>query len=333
MKRWVLAVAVVGMGFGWAPEARANDPATAQALFDQARKLMVQEKYAEACPKLEESQKLDPAGGTQLHLALCREREGRIATAWALYQDALSAAKRDKRLDRAKIAQERIEVLGPRLPKVRVKVAPGNRGLRGFRLMRDDVAVGEAQWSESVPIDPGAHVFRAEAEGRKPWSQKYDVPTEPRETTVEVPELEVDAHAGEVATTPRPDDKKKGVSYEDATRGDTQRTLGLVAGGIGIAGVVVGSIFGLVSISKKNEADQQCHGPNFTQCPTTQGVDDGKAALEAGNISTIAFIAGGALIAGGAILYFTAPDAATPVALVPAFGPRGGSLSLTARFR
>src|SRR3954469_3989630 len=98
--------------------AHATDPATAQALFDQGRKLMGQERWAEACPKLEESQRLDPAGGTLLHLALCREHEGRIATAWALYQDAALQAKRDNRKDRAKIAQDRVDALSSRLPRL-----------------------------------------------------------------------------------------------------------------------------------------------------------------------------------------------------------------------
>lgn len=334
MVRRGVGIAAVTVGLIWSTTAHANDPATAQMLFDQAKKLMAQERYAEACPKLEESQKLDPAGGTLLHLAVCREREGRVATAWALYSDALSQAKRDKRADRAKFAQERIDVLVPRLPKMRVRVAPANRGLRGFRLTRDDLPVGEAQWGESVPVDPGARVMKAQADGRKAWVFKVDVPTQPNEISVEVPELEIDPQATEVGTTTKPQDKekKRTISYEDATRGDTQRTLGLVAGGIGIAGIGVGAIFGLISISKKNEADAQCHGPELKLC-TPQGVNDGESAIEAGNISTVAFIAGAALAAGGAILYFTAPDAATPVAIAPTFGPNAAALSLTARFR
>jgi serine/threonine-protein kinase len=294
---------------------------------------MAQERYPEACPKLEESQKLDPAGGTLLHLAVCREREGRIATAWALYSDALSRAKRDKRADRAKFAQERIDVLGPRLPKMRVRVAPANRALPGFKLTRDALAVGEAQWGESVPVDPGARLMKAQADGRKAWTFSVDVPNRPNEITVEVPELEIDPDANEAAATPsKPDGKKGSVSYEDTTRGDTQRTLGIVAAGVGVAGIGLGAIFGLVSISKKNAADEQCRGPELNLC-TQKGVDDGDAALQAGNISTIAFIAGAALAAGGAVLYFTAPDAATPVAVTPTFGPNMAALSLTAHFR
>lgn len=337
MKRRGLGIAVVVLGLGWPAAARAADPATAQLLFEQARKLMGQDRYAEACPKLEESQRLDPAGGTLLHLAVCREREGKVATAWALYSDALSQAKRDKRNDRAKYAQERIDALAPKIPKMRVRVAPANRTLPGFKLTRDDLAVGEAQWGESVPVDPGTRIMKANADGRKPWTFKVDVPNQPNEITVDVPELEIDPQANANANATRADrvdEKKRTVDYgaDGTAPGDGQRTLGIVVAGVGIAGVAVGSVFGLLSISKKNEADGQCRGPELELC-SQQGVDDANTGRMFGNVSTIAFIAGAALAAGGVVLYFTAPTAATPVAVAPVLGPNAAALSLTAKFR
>lgn len=68
-----------------AAQAGGGDKAVAQALFTEALKLMKSGAHAEACPKLEKSQELDPGMGTQFRLAECYEGVGRIASAWALF--------------------------------------------------------------------------------------------------------------------------------------------------------------------------------------------------------------------------------------------------------
>ena len=69
------------------------DKAAAQSLFEQAKRLMNEGNYAEACPKLEESQMLDKGMGTQFHLASCYEQIGRTASAWALFVEVAAAAR------------------------------------------------------------------------------------------------------------------------------------------------------------------------------------------------------------------------------------------------
>lgn len=291
---------------------------------------MAQERWSEACAKLEESQRLDPAGGTLLHLATCRENEGRIATAWALYQDALTTAKKDGRKDRAKVAQKRIDALAPRLPRVRVHVSSknrrGNGWVEGFKVLRDDVVVGEAQWDEALPIDPGPHVLSARAINRKPWMAKIEVPPRAEEIIVEVPELEAEPRP-DIAHGRTPEKAPPAlVRLDDRDRGSAQRTVGLVGIGLGTAGVVVGSVFGILSISKASEADDQCAPPDRKLC-TPDGKTAGDDAIARGNLSTVGFVVGGILLAGGIALYFTAPTPGSPTVAV---GP--GTLGLRARF-
>ena len=328
--RW-LAVSTAAFAISVASTARAGDPATAQALFDQGRKLMAQEKWAEACPKLEESQRLDPAGGTLLHLALCREHEGRVATAWALYQDALVQAKHDARKDRAKSAQERIDALGPKVSRIRVKVALANGRADGFTITRDDIVVGEAQWGELVPLDPGPHVLTAKAQGRKPWTSRIDIGTVAQELEVVVPELEPEPDAPATAGARAPDGAPStAASRLDDKRGEGQRTAGIVLTGGGVVGVVVGSAFGLVSIAKGNEADKECAPPDFKLC-NAKGVEAGNSAQGAGSVSTVAFVAGGLLLTGGLVLYFTAPSGSS-IGLAPSVSTQSASLGVTGRF-
>jgi len=71
----------------------AADKATAETLFDEGRRLLVQNKLPEACSKFAESQRLDPAIGTQLNLGDCYERTGRLASAWAQFREASAAAR------------------------------------------------------------------------------------------------------------------------------------------------------------------------------------------------------------------------------------------------
>src|SRR5690349_13986528 len=91
----VTAFGLVTSICGAARSASSEDQAAAQALFDDAKELVKSGKAAEACPKFEESQRLDPGLGTQLNLADCYERIGRTASAWTIYVEVAPAARRE----------------------------------------------------------------------------------------------------------------------------------------------------------------------------------------------------------------------------------------------
>src|SRR6185295_3075071 len=101
--------------------------------------------YAEACPKLAESQRLDPGGGTLLNLGLCHAGQGRTATAWAELREALGQARRDGRTDRAEIAGKKLAEIEPGLCRLTVAVASDARAA-GVEIKLDDSALGVATW-------------------------------------------------------------------------------------------------------------------------------------------------------------------------------------------
>ncbi|MDB4996135.1 MAG: putative rane protein, partial [Myxococcaceae bacterium] len=105
-----------------ASNAYAGDPAAAQQLFSDAKKLIAENKWADACPKLEESQRLDPGMGTQFNLANCYEHVGKTASAWAAFIEVAGQAKAAGQAPREKAARDRANVLEPKLSKLTVTV-------------------------------------------------------------------------------------------------------------------------------------------------------------------------------------------------------------------
>jgi hypothetical protein len=78
-----------------------------------------------------------------------------------------------------------------------------------------------------------------------------------------------------------------------------------VIGGVGILGIGAGAIFGVQASSKWSDAKSKCSDYPYGCTPEAQDMQS--SAKSAGTISTVGFIAGGALLATGLVLYFTAP--------------------------
>jgi hypothetical protein len=98
---------------------------------------------------------------------------------------------------------------------------------------------------------------------------------------------------------------------QDTNPGGTQRLIGLVTGGVGVVGLALGGVFGALASSQWSSAKRDC-GPAAPVCTKQSAVDEQKSASSDALISTVGFIAGGVLAATGAVLFFTAPKAASP---------------------
>lgn len=320
LKRFSMAIVLSGALVTSVANAQPSgqDQATAEGLFAGGKKLMADGKYAEACPKFEESQRLDPAPGTQFNLGDCYEHIGRTASAWALFLNVASAAKSAGLADREKVARDRAAALEPKLSKLTIVVpspAPGTE------VKRDGVVVGPAQYGVSLAVDPGSHPITASGPKKQTWTSTVEVGAEG--ATVSVPAL-LDAVAEPTLGTPT-------TPGQEEPRGlGTQRTLALVAAGVGVVGVGIGTVFGLRDMSKLSDAESHCTG---NSCDAT-GVTLRDEAVSAGNISTIAFGVGLVAIAGAAVLWFTAPKGQQQSAyrLAPTFGKGTGSMMLGGAF-
>ena len=290
----------------------APSKAAAQALFEEGRRLMTAGSLTEACPKFAESQKLDPGAGTLINLAACYEKNGQTASAWVTYTDAATAAEKSNRKDWAKSATDKAAALQPNLSKLSI-VVPSTSQATGLEIKRDGTSVGAGELGLAIPVDPGPHVIEASAPNKRKWTNTVQVGKSKDQVAITVPPLEDEPGAVAAAPAPKPVDTVV-PRAEEPRSGAGQRTIGLVVAGVGVVGVGVGSVFGLMATSAQSEADKECN-PDGTRC-TRAGVEKNQDAHSAATLSTVSFIAGGVLLVGGAVLYFTAPKDTPKTALL-----------------
>ncbi|MCU0687120.1 MAG: hypothetical protein MUF34_33565 [Polyangiaceae bacterium] len=282
----------------------------AEALFREALQMMGDGNYAEACPKLAESQRLDPGLGTLVNLALCHEAEGKTASAWAEFNEAASLARQNKRADRERVARAHIKTLEPKLARLSVRVSPEARALAGLEVLRDGIVIKEGVWGSPIPVDPGKHEVSASASGYEVWTTTVEVPAEAGQHDVTVPELTKKKKEDPPASEPAlgtPSSTPSSTPASSSAVGPlslSQRTVGLIVGGTGVAALLVGGYFGYRAIDKAGDVDKRC--------PESNCADAGAVSLndEAGRAATASNIALGVGLVGigvGAFLVLTAP--------------------------
>jgi hypothetical protein len=286
--------------------ADASNAAAAQALFDDAVKLMEAGRFGEACPKLAASEKLDPGAGTLLNLGTCYEKNGQTASAWATYQEAESTATRAGHADWAERAHAHVVALEPRLERLLIAV-PKENVVTGLKVTRDGVVLDDAAWGAPIPLDPGKHEVRAVAPHKRSWSTTVDLKTEGSLSTVNVPKLEDALEAAPWPTVVGPVQPPPETEAGAPSFWTTQRVIGVVLAGVGVAGVAVGSGLGLAAKSKYDDAVAKYCPSHGTQC-TSQGVAQGHDAHDLADISTGVFIGGGLALVAGGVVFALAPS-------------------------
>ncbi len=273
----------------------AERAAFAEALFVKAKALMADRRFDEACPMLAESQRIDPGGGTMLTLALCHERQGKTATAWAELEDARARAVKDGEADREALAKEHIAALEPKLTRLTVRIASAAAATPGLSIRLDGLALERPAWGVAVPVDPGPHRVEAGAPGKRAWAVDVRVGTDGGTVVADVTALAdeavIAARAERRSIAPAP------------PRGVQARTvIGFSLLGAGAASLGVGAGYGVVAISKQSEA--------YARCPTSSCADatarrENAAARSAAVVADVAVPIGLAAAGAGVIVLVT----------------------------
>jgi hypothetical protein len=206
----------------------------------------------------------------------------------------------------------RVDEVNAAIPTIifEARDAAGN-DLSAVTLTMDGQLLSERLEGTPLSIDPGEHTFVFETAGQEPITRHLVV----RESQKERREPVV---FGAVAAKVSPPAPMVGAGVQpssDATPPTpslgTQKVVALVAAGVGVVGLGLGVTFGLIAISKKDEAEKACPAT----CASQDGVDKWSSAKSTGTLSTALFVVGGVGAVGADVLWTTAkPPAAGSIA-------------------
>jgi len=296
----------------FAANAAAEDTATAGALFEKGVADMEAKHFASACPAIEESQRIDPRPGTLFTLAECVAQWGKVASAVARYQEyvdlvpLLAPQQQARHRDRVAAARAALTKLKPTVPTLTLVLPPSAPA--GTTVTRNGETLGSAALGLPLPVDPGAYEIVTRVPG---------VPERRTTVTLELGdakrlELELGAPLAQPNVAPAPPppvnagvEKKAPAEPTPApSSGSGRRTAAYVAGGVGIAGVVVGSVTGILVLGKKQTVNDNCTGHDCNDA----GYSAATSGQSLGLVSTISFGVGVAGLAVGAVLLLTGSE-------------------------
>ncbi len=317
--RWarrLRASALLWLVLAWAGTAsaqeRSGSKAAAEALFQQGKALYESGDYEQACAKFAASQELDAGFGTLMNLGECYDKRRMTASAWATFKEAAALAHAQGQNDREAVARERAAALEARLATLVVHASDEVAALPGLDIRLNGTSLPRAVWGSPVPVDPGPQRLVLTAPGHKSFTRDVNVAEGSAAVRVDVPALEREAPP-QAAASSQPESQRASLSAPlaspaPAVSGSPQRVIGFVTGGVGLAALAVGSVFGARAISKNSESNADfCR--TETLC-SPRGLELREEARDAARASTVAFVAGGVLVAAGLTLVLTAPPRA-----------------------
>jgi len=305
----------------WAAPADA-DRAAARQLGYQGVEAYQAGDYATAQDKLRRAFDVVKVPTLGLWLARTLTKNGRWVEAAEVYREVsrleVTEGKVEAQQEAQQAAASELDELVAKMPSIVIMVEGAQANQVVVEI--DGVQVPAAVLGEARPMDPGRHrvvgksgsqVFEQVVELGPSQQRKLRLAFKPEPTNPSVK-----------PTGPAPDPER---DAEASTGGDTQRTLGWAALGVGAAGIVTGGVTGFLVLGKKSalEDNANCRG---TVC-APPAHDDVDSYNRLRTISTVSFIVGGAAAALGTTLLLTSHggegDAETSVSAYVGVGHAG----------
>ena len=314
--------------------------AEAEVLFRDGRKLIKSGKLAAGCDKLAASERLESSVGTLLNLGDCREKLGKLASAWSAFRKAAAMSKRaGNDSKREEEAMRRAVQLEPRLPNLVIQI---NQRIDGLVIKRDGEVVDPGLWNTPIPVDPDSYEIVAEAPGYVTWRTEVPIDAKLKRRIVSVPQLQrapvakVEAPvqpAEPTAPVPQPDQRgtppaSTATAEQSPGPWTPARQVAVGVAGAGVAALGVGVYFGLRSNSLEDQANDRC--PTVL-CADSEAVRLNDRAQTAATRANIFYAVGGVGVVAATVIWFVGkPDTETVV--TPTVGSDRAGVSLQGSF-
>ena len=293
--RRTIAVWVAFAALSAARVAHAEDGGAAQVAYERGVEEFRAGNLERACALLADSYRLEPLPGVLFTWATCELRADRVASAAQHYSDFLDAAaklppaERAAQDERRQVAQrERARIL-PDLPYLTIVVSAD--AVRTSTVRRDGEVLPASALGVEAAIDPGEHLIDFEgADGLH--AQQRIVLAKREHRTIVV------GFAKPTESAPPP---SKPVTEPVVPKLFERRVTPWIylTGGVGVAGLLTGSVSGVLAIRDKGVVDDECIGPACS----ARGNDAAKAARLEATVSTVGFTVGLAGAVATAIVY------------------------------
>ncbi len=299
------------------PTETAATESDARSKFNEAVRLFKAGEVARALPLFEELASTTGSPNAELYVGHCLKHLERWRDAHVAFS-AVAAEPRgteDQKYEATReAARAELEALEARVAKLVVNWAEAPES---FSLRLDGVEVDPHRFGSEWVLEPGSH--RVEARGR-------DV--EPISRTVAIEAGELKTISLSFVHVARPAAHESGTGAESPSRREKLRTLGFVAGGVGVAGVAVWTVFGLQAKADYDALERECPEGCANE-KSRERIDSGKSSQTIANVGLA--VGGVGLAASGALLYLAFSEDETPRASV-ALSPGSASLSYEGRF-
>jgi hypothetical protein len=288
---------------------KAVGQAEAKQKFTDGKTAAAEGRHADAVKLFKQSDEKDPKPETKFEMAKSLAADKKLIEASKLLNEILSSTPAPPWSVKNPATKMLTEV-EQKIPWIQIKVVGPDQSLTSTTIDGKEVDA-----ESEIPWNPGEYTIAGDADGYKPAETTVTL----SEGAHEVVELTLEriggprkkpppaaptatATAAPDTTTAAPDTTTPPVSGRRGGGGITSGPFFIpmvVGGGVGVVGIGVGTVFGIMALNS-TAAVEDC---KKNICPDTSRNRRAKEdALFQGNVSTIAFIAGGVGIAAGATM-------------------------------